>query len=182
MSASVRTSHACARATGPRTWRLCATLPSIWCAAPMTNAASSAGASAPDGTPPTSKASSAYLPVNLNSLPWRQYGEPDQGVSGRSLCRPDLGSDHAGQPTAAVVRLDGLRPALRSAANRPPSYPVRRGHLRHDAPRAAEDRSPGPPIGPPHQRRYGLGASLSGRVRLGPCPIDRRPGLTNQTA
>ena len=72
MSASVRTSHACARATGPRTWRLCATLPSIWCAAPMTNAASSAGASAPDGTPPTSKASSAYLPVNLNSLPCAQ--------------------------------------------------------------------------------------------------------------
>jgi hypothetical protein len=105
-------------------------------------------------------------------------------------CQGDLFADRT---SAATMRANQLRLwfaslayvllcALRSAAHRPPPHPVCRGHLRHAAPRAAEDRSPGPPIGPPHQRRYGLSASLSGRVRFGPCPIDRRPGLTNQTA
>ena len=49
----------------------------------------------------------------------RRHGEPHQGMPARSLRRPHLGRDHAGQPAAAVVRLDGLCAALRAASHRP---------------------------------------------------------------
>ena len=97
----------------------------------------------------------------------------------RAGFRPRLGRHHARQPVASLVRLDGLRPALRAAPHRPPPHPIRGGHLRHAAPRAAQDRRPGPPVGPAHQARHGLGAPLPRRVRLSPrqahgCRASRR--------
>src|SRR5215207_3204429 len=62
MCSSARTTRACARGMGPRTWRSCATSPSTSCAAPMISEASSGAASAPDGTQPISPISSAYPP------------------------------------------------------------------------------------------------------------------------
>ena len=61
----------------------------------------------------------------------RRDGEPHQGVPGRSLRRPHLGGHHAGQPVAAMVRLDGLCPAVRAAPHRLAPHRVRRGDLRH---------------------------------------------------
>ena len=46
----------------------------------------------------------------------RRHGEPDQGVSARSLCRSHLDRHHAGKPAAPVVCLDGLCAALRRIA------------------------------------------------------------------
>lgn len=74
--------------------------------------------------------------------PWRD-GEPNQGSAGRSVRRPHLGGDDARQPVAAMVRLDGLRTAVRAAPDRPRLYPPRRRHLRNDPAEAHEDRRPG---------------------------------------
>src|ERR687897_1295125 len=91
------------------------------------------------------------------------------------------GGHHARQPAAPVVRLHGLRAALRAPAHRPRPYRVRRGHLRHHAAQAAQDRRAGPHLRPPRQNRHGLGPPIPGRVRPGPRETDcRRDGLTKQ--
>ena len=43
----------------------------------------------------------------------RRHGEPDQGMPGRSVRRPDLDGHHARQPTQALVRLVRLCSRLR---------------------------------------------------------------------
>ena len=62
----------------------------------------------------------------------------------RPVRRPHVVGDHAGQPTAPVVRVDGLRAAQRVAPDRAPPHPVCRCHLRHHPAEAVEDRCPGP--------------------------------------
>ena len=46
----------------------------------------------------------------------RRHGEPHQGVPARPVRRPHFDRDHASQPAPPVVRLDGLRAALRACA------------------------------------------------------------------
>ena len=46
----------------------------------------------------------------------RRHGEPHQGVPARPVRRPHLDGDHAGQPASPVVRLHGLRAAVRTCA------------------------------------------------------------------
>src|SRR5215216_3161608 len=57
----------------------------------------------------------AKIPLREALLRPRRYGEPDQGVPARPLCRPHLDRHDARQPAAAMVRLDGLRAAVRAA-------------------------------------------------------------------
>src|ERR1051326_7676131 len=85
-------------------------------------------------------------PLSLRDRLLRQGrdGEPHQGVPARSVRRPHLDCHHAGQPAPPVVRLDGLRAALRAAPHRPPPHPVRHGDLRHHPPQAPQDRRPRP--------------------------------------
>jgi hypothetical protein len=61
----------------------------------------------------------------------RRHGEPDQGMSARSLGRPHFGRDHARQSAAAVVSLPRLRSPLRAAPRRPQAHAVRQGQLRN---------------------------------------------------
>jgi hypothetical protein len=99
-------------------------------------------------------------------------------------CQLDLfadrtfGPDDARQPVAAVVRRNGVCPGLRLAPHRSPTYPVRRGHVRHDPPQAVQDRRAGAGQRPPHQDRDGLRLSLSKRVRPRPFASVRRGALT----
>src|SRR4051794_9535154 len=51
-----------------------------------------------------------------------------------------LGGHDAGQPAAAVVRLDGLRAPVRLAPDRAGPHWACRRDLRHDPPQAPEDR------------------------------------------
>ena len=74
----------------------------------------------------------------------RRDGKPHQGMPARPVRRPHVVGDHAGQPTAPVVRVDGLRAAQRVAPDRAPPHPVCRCHLRHHPAEAVEDRCPGP--------------------------------------
>ena len=106
----------------------------------------------------------------------------------RSLRRPDFGSDHARQPAAAVVCLDGLCADLCPAAYRPGRHRLRRRHLRHHPPQAAQDWRAGARLRSPHQDRHGLG--LPSRRTVGnrrPPPGRSRPsprlaGLTREAA
>src|SRR4051794_25442870 len=112
-------------------------------------------------------------------------GEPHQGVPRRPLCRPDLGGDHAGQPAAAVVCLDGLRASVRVAPDRAGPHGVGCGHLRHDPPQAPEDRRSGADQRASCEGRDGLSLPSRSRMASGPCAPDRRPsaaGLTGRAA
>ena len=104
----------------------------------------------------------------------RRDGEPHQGMPARPVRRPHLGRDHAGQPAPPVVRLDGLRAALRPAPHRAGTHAVRRGDLRHHPPQAAEDRRPGAGQRAADQDRHGVGLPLAGRVRPRPRPTGQR--------
>ena len=96
---------------------------------------------------------------------------PDQGMPGRPVRGPDLGCDHAGQPSAVVVRLDGLRPDLCPSPDRAQAHPVCRSDLWHDPAQAPEDRRPGAHLGYPAVRPPGLGFPAPERVRSRPCPF-----------
>jgi hypothetical protein len=85
-----------------------------------------------------------------------------------------LGGDDARQPAAPVVRLDGLRAAVRAAAHRPQAHPIRHSDLRHDPPQAPQDRRPGAHQLPAHQIRHGLGLALSARICRCSRPTDQR--------
>ena len=86
--------------------------------------------------------------------------KPDQGMPARPVPRPHLGRHHARQPAASLVRLDGLRPALRPASDRPCPHPVRPGNLRHDPPQIAQDRRPGDTQCPARPHRHGVSPSM----------------------
>jgi hypothetical protein len=64
----------------------------------------------------------AQIPLLEDLLRPRRHGEPDQGVPARSLCRSHLDGDDATQPAPPLVRFDGLRAALRLAADRAASH------------------------------------------------------------
>ena len=83
-------------------------------------------------------------PLRRSLLRPRRDGKPHQGMPARPVRRPHVVGDHAGQPTAPVVRVDGLRAAQRVAPDRAPPHPVCRCHLRHHPAEAVEDRCPGP--------------------------------------
>ncbi len=55
----------------------------------------------------------------------RRDGEPHQGGARRPFRRPHFNGDDARQPVASVVRVDGLRSALRLAPYRPRPHPIR---------------------------------------------------------
>ena len=108
----------------------------------------------------------------------RRDGEPDQGMPARPVRRPHIGPLHARQPAPAVVRLHGLRAALRLASDRSGPYPLRQGELRLDPAQVAEDRRPGAHQRAADQARHGLGLSLPERVPDRPRPIIRRRGVS----
>ena len=83
-------------------------------------------------------------PLRRSLLRPRRDGKPHQGMPARPVRRPHVVGDHAGQPTAPVVRVDGLRAAQRVAPDRAPPHPVCRCHLQHHPAEAVEDRCPGP--------------------------------------
>src|ERR1700693_3131884 len=66
----MKTGHACAPVTAPRTWPSFATSRSIWCVKSTTSDPSSDAANAPLGTPNTCWKSWDRCAVNLDSLPW----------------------------------------------------------------------------------------------------------------
>ena len=113
----------------------------------------------------------------------RRDGEPHQGMPARSVRRPHLGRHHARQPAPPVVRVNGLRAALRLAPHRPGAHAVRRRDLRHHPPQAAEDRRTGAHQRATHQGRDGIRLSLAERIRPRSCPIAQccQPN-TNQTS
>ena len=66
-------------------------------------------------------------PLRRSLLRPRRDGKPHQGMPARPVRRPHVVGDHAGQPTAPVVRVDGLRAAQRVAAgsrSATPSLPM----------------------------------------------------------
>ena len=90
----------------------------------------------------------------------RRDGEPDQGMPGRPVRRPNLDGHDARQPTQALARLVRLCPSLRGQAHRPRAHAVRRGHLRHDPAQAPQARRARPHQRAAHQIRPRLGLSL----------------------
>src|SRR5580704_466072 len=114
----------------------------------------------------------------------RRHGEPDQGVSARSLCRSNIDRHHAGKPAAPVVCLDGLCAAVRFAPHRPAPHAVCQSDLRHHSSQAAQDRRPRARECPPHQGCDGVSVSSSPYLGLR-CQASRRcrqrAGLTRLT-
>ena len=108
----------------------------------------------------------------------RRHGEPHQGVPTRPVRRPHLDGDDAGQPASTVVRLHGLRVAVRLAPYRPGTHAVRRGHLRHDPAEVAEAGRVGPGQRAADQDRHGISLPVAGRVRTRACPAAQRHRLT----
>ena len=102
-----------------------------------------------------------------------------RGMPARPLRRPDARRDHARQPTAPVVRLDGLCAALRLAADRPRPHPIRHRHLRHHPSGAPQDRRPGADQRSACPPRHGIRLPVAERVPIGP-PTARCRLLTNQ--
>ena len=96
--------------------------------------------------------------------------DPDQGMPGRPVRRPDLDRHDARQPTAAVARLFRLCSPSARSASRPCPHPVRRGHLRHDPAQASQARRPRPHQRATHQVRARLGLSLRRRMAPGRSP------------
>ena len=123
---------------------------------------------------PQAQSGRGALPLREGLLRARRDGEPHQGMPARSLRRPHVRRDHARQPTAPVVRLDGLCAHLRVAPHRPRPYPVRRRHLRHHPSGAPQDRRPGADQRPAHPPRHGIRLPVAERVPIGP-PTARRP-------
>ena len=77
-------------------------------------------------------------------------------LSARPLRRSHQRRDHARQPAAPMVRLNGLRVGHGAAPHRPRRNRARHRHLRQHPPEASEDRRPGHPQRPPHPHRHGL--------------------------
>jgi len=111
----------------------------------------------------------AQISLREGLLRPRRHGEPDQGVPARPLRRSHLDRDDAGQPVAAVVRIDGLCAALCRAPHRAASHAVCQCQLRHHSSQAAQDRGARAHQRPPHQDRDGVGLSRSPGVGLR-CP------------
>ena len=90
-------------------------------------------------------------------------------------------SDHARQPAAAVVRLDGLCAARGAAPDRACRHTqFAQRHRRHDPAQAAQDRRPGARLGAPHHGRHGLRPPLAAGLGDRP-PGPRRSGTLNTT-
>ena len=113
-----------------------------------------------------------YLYEKVYCAP-RRHGEPDQGVSARSLCRSHLDRHHAGKSAAPVVCLNGLCAAVCLAPHRPASHAVRQSNLRHHPSQAAQDRRPRASECPPYQGCDGVSVSCGRYLGLR-CQASRR--------
>ena len=116
----------------------------------------------------------AEIPLRETLLRTRRYGEQDQGVPTRSLCRSHLDRHDAGKPAAPMVGVVRLHSALRRAPDRAASHDVFQGKLRHYPSQATQDRRSGSCQRPAHQICHGL--KLSSCRCVGPCrqPSQRR--------
>ncbi len=88
--------------------------------------------------------------------------------------RSNIQRNHAGQPAAAMVCLDGLCSARQPAPHCFAGDRFGRRHLRHDPPQALQDRRPCYHQRPTHQVRHGVWLSLQSRLRSGSSRSRRR--------